>query len=136
MIMEKGARFGQLVLLESMGTSQVTRKSYWLCECVCGTKKVIRLESLTKGHTVSCGCMGRKGKLVNGITITNSTLVRRVKECAKKAQIHPSKWIEEVLADWVFHHRSNRMNDDPSRHTERQDIDEYHLCGDVYSEIE
>lgn len=31
-------------------------RSYWLCECECGKKLIVRRESLLTGHTKSCGC--------------------------------------------------------------------------------
>jgi len=32
--------------------------TYWLCRCDCGKRKVIRIRSLVRGHTKSCGCIG------------------------------------------------------------------------------
>lgn len=35
----------------------VNNAAHWLCECHCGTKKVIKGSSLSKGVTKSCGCL-------------------------------------------------------------------------------
>lgn len=32
-------------------------KSMWLCECICGKKKVVYRDSLVKGKSKSCGCL-------------------------------------------------------------------------------
>jgi hypothetical protein len=29
----------------------------WWCECICGTKKLVRRDSLLKGSVKSCGCL-------------------------------------------------------------------------------
>lgn len=51
-------RFGRLVALtrsgykESAGQKQIT----WLCQCDCGTSKIILGSSLRSGQSKSCGC--------------------------------------------------------------------------------
>lgn len=47
-----GVRFGRLVVEKP----DVTR-GYWLAECDCGNKKVVRGASLMNGNTKSCGCL-------------------------------------------------------------------------------
>lgn len=32
----------------------------WLARCDCGVEKVVRVRSIEAGHTVSCGCYGRR----------------------------------------------------------------------------
>lgn len=34
-----------------------------LCKCVCGKEKEVHLDSLTKGQSKSCGCLGREKKI-------------------------------------------------------------------------
>lgn len=59
-------RYGSLVVLELneirnyKSKKNTQTKAYWLCQCDCGTKKVIRGEHLTAGKTVSCGCVARE----------------------------------------------------------------------------
>lgn len=50
-----GQRFGRLVALYA--TKTVNNKIYWMCRCDCGNEKEIRANSLTTGHTSSCGCL-------------------------------------------------------------------------------
>ena len=49
-------RFGKIVVL-SYSHSDSRRKSYWLCQCDCGSQKVICGSNLNSGNTVSCGCV-------------------------------------------------------------------------------
>ena len=49
-----GQRFGKLIALNYVETINKTRR--YLCECDCGTQKVLNRKSLVKGETTSCGC--------------------------------------------------------------------------------
>lgn len=52
-----GKQFNHLrVLYKDKEKSQQTKKSYWVCECDCGTIKSIYAHNLKSGHTQSCGC--------------------------------------------------------------------------------
>lgn len=55
-----GQRFGMLTVIEF--SHSVSRKSLWICECDCGEKKPVWLQSLNNGDTVSCGCKRSKAK--------------------------------------------------------------------------
>lgn len=46
--------FGNLVVLERGLNDGVHTR--WLCKCSCGTLKLIRAQSLTKGLSKTCGC--------------------------------------------------------------------------------
>lgn len=35
------------------------RVHMWMCQCNCGNKFVARTDQITRGKTISCGCMGR-----------------------------------------------------------------------------
>lgn len=48
-----GVRFGRLVALEYLGCSK------WRCKCDCGEEKIISIDALNSGRTVSCGCYHR-----------------------------------------------------------------------------
>lgn len=51
-------RFGRIIaieILERRGSSY-----YWICECDCGRRKVIRGSHLASGRTKSCGCLNRE----------------------------------------------------------------------------
>lgn len=49
-------RFGRLVARERVKSPNGDKKAYWLCECDCGNKVVVRKDSLDSKATQSCGC--------------------------------------------------------------------------------
>ena len=57
-----GQRFGQLVVLEQAEGRATNRSAYWLCQCDCGNKTVVRGNSLRRGDTKSCGCLGEESR--------------------------------------------------------------------------
>lgn len=38
------------------------KHTYWLCQCDCGNKKVIRIDSIKSGKIKSCGCLPNRTK--------------------------------------------------------------------------
>lgn len=53
-----GKKFGRLTVL-GLSEKKSGRKSYWVCECDCGNKKLVRSDSLKRGQVQSCGCLKR-----------------------------------------------------------------------------
>lgn len=53
-------RFGKLVALEKVQSRN--NNAYWKCQCDCGNICEVRANSLTTGHTTSCGCINSKGE--------------------------------------------------------------------------
>jgi len=49
-------RFGKLIIIEQTGKDRWGNYC-WLCQCDCGTEKIIRGSSLRNGDTKSCGCL-------------------------------------------------------------------------------
>lgn len=35
-------------------------RSYWKCDCTCGSRVLVRSDNLTSGNTKSCGCLQRE----------------------------------------------------------------------------
>lgn len=54
-----GTIFGRLTVIEEAPRVRVGTqiKRAMLCQCECGTEKVVQLGHLTTGHTTSCGCL-------------------------------------------------------------------------------
>lgn len=53
-----GDTFGQLIIqeiLEPVGAGK-NKRQYYMCLCQCGEVTKVRRDSLTSGHTTSCGC--------------------------------------------------------------------------------
>ncbi len=48
------------------------KKAYWLCQCDCGTKRVVSSSSLRAGTSKSCGCLVKENgiKTINGLSKT------------------------------------------------------------------
>lgn len=54
-----GKRFGRLTVVRSEGKN--SHGSYlWLCECDCGSIKVLNGAELRRGNVSSCGCLNRE----------------------------------------------------------------------------
>lgn len=52
---KKGVSFGKLTIIKEVFNNR--RDRYFLCECKCGNKKEILLNSLRRNRTKSCGCL-------------------------------------------------------------------------------
>lgn len=66
-----GKRFGRLTVLKRDG-SNAHNAATWLCQCDCGTTKVITGNCLMKGTTQSCGCLNKEIIIAMGRTRTRS----------------------------------------------------------------
>ena len=64
MKIEKGQRFGRLVVIEKIGSRKYNgySRSLWKCVCDCGQERVFETRSLTSSHTRSCGCMANESR--------------------------------------------------------------------------
>lgn len=59
-----GKKFGRLTVL-GLSEKKSGRKSYWVCECDCGNKKLVRSDSLKRGQVQSCGCLKKEQNKIN-----------------------------------------------------------------------
>jgi len=51
-----GHKFGKLTVIKRSYPNDKYNHANWLCKCECGTEKIIKGDSLTRGNTKSCGC--------------------------------------------------------------------------------
>jgi hypothetical protein len=52
-----GQVFGHLTVIELVPTIHGKKDNKkWLCRCECGVEKIIRVDHLVSGETISCGC--------------------------------------------------------------------------------
>lgn len=58
-INEIGNKYGRLTVIKRAGKAK-NRSIKYLCHCSCGNKKIIRIDSLRRGITKSCGCINIK----------------------------------------------------------------------------
>lgn len=62
--MTPGDRFGYLVILrESSRAANGSRR--YVCLCACGRETTQRRHDLRAGNVVSCGCIGRLGRIAS-----------------------------------------------------------------------
>lgn len=54
-----GKKFGRLIVLAQAGVDW-RRQQRWMCQCSCGTVKIVSGNGLISGHTRSCGCYNRE----------------------------------------------------------------------------
>lgn len=62
-----GDKFGKLTVLEYYGNDK-HNKRLWLCKCDCGNKTLVTTSDLRRGHTTSCGCVGKAHSFKHGMT--------------------------------------------------------------------
>lgn len=81
-----GQRFGRLTVIGIDDKS--TKKTYWICQCDCGTVKSVRADILKAGLTVSCGCKKREQDKINLTThhshLQSGTRLYQIWQGAKK----------------------------------------------------
>ena len=51
-----GERYGRLTVI-NFSHSENSQRYFWLCECDCGKRKIVRADHFKSGHTTSCGCV-------------------------------------------------------------------------------
>ena len=61
-----GDRFNYLTVLREATKKPGDTQRWMHVKCVCGTEKVVRLETLRNGVTKSCGCM--KARMISAVT--------------------------------------------------------------------
>lgn len=60
-----GQRFGKLVII-SFDHKDTQGHFFWKCLCDCGNLHIARSDRLKSGHTKTCGCGARVGKIIHG----------------------------------------------------------------------
>lgn len=66
-----GKTYGRLAVI-GLSPKKSGRKSFWVCSCECGNKKLIRSDSLKDGSVQSCGCLKKEMDKVNLSTVRHS----------------------------------------------------------------
>lgn len=54
-----GREFGRLTVLRKLGSNR-NNHAVWECVCICGEKSKVTTGNLTRGNTLSCGCLRRE----------------------------------------------------------------------------
>ena len=61
-----GAVFGRYRIVAGAQSDNRNRRR-WLCQCVCGQRKIVRTDNLTGGLCRSCGCLSREMSIQRGL---------------------------------------------------------------------
>jgi len=63
-MIEVGKTYNAWTVIEDLGTKPTgksgAKRHFYLCECVCGTRKEVRSDNLSSGHSNGCGCLRKK----------------------------------------------------------------------------
>lgn len=74
-----GQRVGRLTVLYQLGRAK-DRHILWLCKCDCGNEIILPSNSITKKHTLSCGCLQKErtgeARRIHGATGNHDTIER------------------------------------------------------------
>lgn len=88
-----GMRFGRLTVISQEETTG--KKKKYRCACDCGSECVVRGDSLTNGHTQSCGCLMRerqseanRKEIKPGTKYGRLTVIERAGEKAKNGAFY------------------------------------------------
>lgn len=57
-----GRRFGRWTVIKQAENDRRSNKR-WLCQCDCGTERIVFDDNLRRAHSTSCGCISREPKL-------------------------------------------------------------------------
>lgn len=68
-----GQKFGRwtVVAEAEKDPSIISRSKRWLCQCECGTRRVVSANSLMSGRSLSCGCY--HSEIMRDVGATNAT---------------------------------------------------------------
>jgi len=72
-----GKQFGRWTVLKFSHRASDGHTQYWLAKCSCGTQKPVKIQSMKKGTSKSCGCYAiesvrrRKPRLTHGLSRTS-----------------------------------------------------------------
>ena len=82
-----GCTFGRLTVIRR-DLTRGTKKTYWLCQCICGQYKSVVKDNLLSGNTQSCGCYNseavRKRNTIHGHNQQEGASPEYVTWCAMK----------------------------------------------------
>lgn len=64
-----GQKFARLLVTAEAEPVGVKRRTAWLCQCDCGSTKIITAEELKSGGTKSCGCLNQEKRVERASTM-------------------------------------------------------------------
>ena len=107
MRMMTGQQFGRLRVI---GEGYVSgKRRYVLCECSCGTTKLIRSDGLLSGVVLSCGCIHREWLATKSLFQPGNTI--RPNSVASGER--NGQWKGDAVGDKAAHDRCRALYPDP-----------------------
>lgn len=108
-----GKKFGKWLVLEkkpSLRTKKDNRSRgcSWLCQCECGTKKVVTQGNLAHGLSLSCGCVNRVSERIRGLTDVYNQFKQT---CKRRKNVEFGLKKEEM--DSIIHKNCHYCGDKP-----------------------
>lgn len=64
---ETNNTYGKLTVL-GLSAKRMYNQAAWLCKCECGNESIVCGQSLRRGATTSCGCVGEENKKIRATT--------------------------------------------------------------------
>lgn len=111
-----GQKFGRLTVIERDYSKK--NRTYWLCQCECGNKKIVESCNLRKGLTKSCGCLQKeRSSEVNLIDLTGRNFGRLtvLKRDIKNTKNGAVLWICQCECGNIISTTGNHLN---QKHTQ------------------
>lgn len=84
-----GERFGMLTVI---GQAPSTKKGQrrWICQCDCGTQKIVLSSNLKKGTTINCGCKHKND--LTGLRFGKLTVIARSNQYGSRGKRQTQLW--------------------------------------------
>lgn len=96
-----GHRYGALIALEYVPTSEAPGVSMWRCSCDCGATSLVRAGDLRSGNVVSCGNRPVHSRLD---IVEYSTAHDRVRRAKGSATLHACVDCAGPARQWSYDH--------------------------------
>ena len=99
---ETGNIYGKLTVLQRDFSKPNSQKNaYWLCQCECGNKVIVKGTKLRNGQQ-SCGCIKSKGELKINQLLTNNNISYKT-----QIQFEDCKYINNLSFDFGIYDDNN-----------------------------
>lgn len=96
-----GQKFGRLTVLKYAGRTS-RRSSLYKCVCDCGTERIVRMDALKSGKTVSCGCYNKELAVKHCLEMAASRTPFRVDLTGKQFnRLTVIKHVGEERSSWL-----------------------------------
>lgn len=98
-----GQEFGRLTVSERAANSY-WGKPQWRCLCECGGRIIVPGQSLRRGLTRSCGCLGREARIERNSkeVVSYEGMHQRIRRLRGQASAHPCVDCNSPAQEWAY----------------------------------